>query len=284
MVASAEPPKDSPGPPRNVYDWLSLVKKSVVFLGVPTDLQTPNWMATGFLLLVSNCFHLVTAKHVVVDPDSEKRVDTGLCVFHNLKRGGVVGRPLSLIRDKGLDWVFHENPEVDIAVIPINLELKDDDVMVVPQALFAPITSLDEMMDLVYVSYQPGAEEYGVVSPVLRSGMLCRINTDRTFLLDGSAFPGNSGCPVFVKPAPSRFLRSGVSLGGDPLAFRLVGLIGSYIPYQEVATSKQTGRPRVVFEENTGLSRVWSTDFLSEILASKPFTNQVGRILEERGS
>jgi len=52
-------------------------------------------------------------------------------------------------------------------------------------------------------------------------------------------------------------------------------LYQSYVPYQEVAISTQTGRPRVVFEENTGLSRVWSVNFMKEIMESPLFKEQI---------
>jgi hypothetical protein len=70
-------------------------------------------------------------------------------------------------------------------------------------------------------------------------------------------------------------LQTGTVLGHDPLAFGFVGLVGEYIPYQDIAISPQTGRRRVLFEENTGLTRVWSTDHLRELIGSPPFMNQI---------
>ena len=36
----------------------------------------------------------------------------------------------------------------------------------------------------------------------------------------------------------------------------LIGMVSSYLPYTEVAISTQTGRPRMIFEENSGLGIV----------------------------
>ncbi|MEN6615143.1 MAG: hypothetical protein ABFD12_01160 [Syntrophorhabdus sp.] len=36
----------------------------------------------------------------------------------------------------------------------------------------------------------------------------------------------------------------------------LVGIVSSFIPYREVAVSEQTRRPRIVFEENSGLANL----------------------------
>ena len=63
-----------------------------------------------------------------------------------------------------------------------------------------------------------------------------------------------------------------------PFNFKFLGIIGSYVPYQELAVSMQTGRPRVMFEENTGLSMVWGLAFLKEIIDSDVFQNQINQL------
>ena len=40
----------------------------------------------------------------------------------------------------------------------------------------------------------------------------------------------------------------------------LIGIVKSYIPFQDVAISQLTQRPRVVFEENSGLANVETVD------------------------
>ncbi len=61
----------------------------------------------------------------------------------------------------------------------------------------------------------------------------------------------------------------------------LIGIIGQSVTYQEVARSTQTGRARVIFEENTGLSKVWSVDFIKEIIDSDKFKEQLDKILDK---
>ena len=62
---------------------------------------------------------------------------------------------------------------------------------------------------------------------------------------------------------------------------KFIGIIGEYLPYQEVAISTKTGRPRVVFEENTGLSRVWSVNFIREIVESNTFKQQLDKVVKK---
>ena len=53
-----------------------------------------------------------------------------------------------------------------------------------------------------------------------------------------------------------------------------MGIVGAYLPYQDEAISRQTGELRVVFEENSGLSLVWSVNYLNEIIESDAFKKQ----------
>lgn len=207
--------------------------------------------------------------------------DDRLCAFFNLKGDGGIGtRRIKEIKTRfGVDWIFHNKAEVDIAIIPLGLDPEKDDVKVMPDNLFLASDSLFELYDVFFLSYQPGVKFGAKISPIIRSGTISLINEDNTFYIDASAFPGNSGSPVFLKPSPIRFDGHGISIGGDKLGGKFVGIIGEYIPYQEVAISSQTGRPRVVFEENTGLSKVWSVSFITTILESDAFKSQLERLV-----
>lgn len=256
------------------------IKKTVVFLGRIDAEGKPQFYATGFLVTVQDIFHLVTAKHVVADLKTGDLRDTGLVVFLNAKGGGIQYRSIEELRKaRNVKWVFHKNPGVDIAMIPFGIDQAKDDVKVIPDQLFLSSDRVFELYDVFFVSYQPGIEPGNKIAPIVRGGMVSIINADRTIHIDGSAFPGNSGSPVFLKPSPIRFDEGGISIGGDPLGGKFIGIIGEYITYHEVAISTQTGRPRVVFEENTGLSKVWTADFIQEIMTSAEFQQQVKQLL-----
>ena len=144
--------------------------------------------------------------------------------------------------------------------------------MSLPTNFFINPNDVYETNEVFFISYQPNIsiiEKDNGISPIVRKGMISRVNNDNTYYIDGSAFPGNSGSPVYMLPTATRFTDSGITIGADKLGGKLVGIIGSYLPYLDVAISEQTKRPRVVFEENTGLSKVWSTSLISEIISSK---------------
>ena len=82
-------------------------------------------------------------------------------------------------------------------------------------------------------------------------------------------------------PSPYRFdAKGGVIFNSvDPIGCKFIGIIGSYLPYKDVAVSTQTGNPRVVFEENTGLSQVWSVEFVNDLRQySFDFNVQINKV------
>ena len=264
---------------------LSQIKKSVVFLGEVNQKGEKRFRATGFLVNVRGIYHLVTTKHVVMQKKDGRYIprDGGLHVFFNTKDNRVGARSIKDVKSKySVNWIFHSDPNVDIAIIPFGLNAEKDDVRTIPETLFLGVEKLFELYDIFFLSYQPGVKHQKKICPVTRTGTISLINDDRTFYVDAFAFPGNSGAPVFLKPSllrpdrPSKFTV-------DKLGWKFVGIIGDYITYREPAISLQTGRPRVIFEENTGLSRVWSVSFINEIIESEEFNKQLSKLPKKRG-
>jgi hypothetical protein len=231
--------------------------------------------ATGFLVNIGGIFHLMTAKHVVFSSRKNDFTDKNLVVFFNANDGRIVAQPLELIKNNfHCNWVFHPKRDVDIALIPFGIQ-EGDDVKIISEDYFLTPDQLFENQDVFFLSFQPGIQIEQKISPIFRRGAISLMNDDTTFYIDAAAFPGNSGSPVFLNPSVM-LTEAGtfsVSLGG-----KFIGLIGEYIPYTEVAISLQTNRPRIVFEENTGLSKVWSVRFINELLASKQFKDQVSKL------
>jgi hypothetical protein len=100
----------------------------------------------------------------------------------------------------------------------------------------------------------------------VRGGSIARLRdaldgTEPTFLLDASVFPGNSGGPAVFRPEVT-------AITGTEAISRsfLLGVIAAYVPYIDVAISGQTKRPRITFEENSGLAEVYPVDFIDETI------------------
>lgn len=266
-------------------EFYDTIKRTVVFLGNMSDEGEYSPYATGFLVNIQGVIHLVTAKHVVMgNVDGKftgKLIDKGLFVFFNTVDGKIASRSIDDIKRKnGVRWVFHNDECVDIAVIPFPLVKRKDDVKTIPDNMFCSTGRLFELCDIFYLSYQPGIKFEKKIFPITRNGIVSLVNDDKTFYMDGFVFPGNSGSPVFIKPFPANSPTDSYMVEGEfaPLGCRLVGVVGAYIPYQEKAVSTKTGRIRMLFEENTGLSKVWSFTFIKEIIESDSFKEQLSHL------
>jgi len=261
-----------------LWEILKEIKKTVVYFGIVDKKNVPKFIATGFLVNIDGKIHLVTAKHVVFNKEDRNFIDDKIRIFLNTKNNNVGASSLKDLKEKyQVNWVFHENEDVDIAIIPFGLR-PDDDVKVIPNNLFLNSKSLAELYDVFFLSYQPGIEPKTKINPILRSGTISLMDEDGLVYVDGTVFPGNSGSPVFLKPSPIRYSDKGISIGGDTLGGKFIGVVGSYVTYSEIARSDQTGKPRVIFEENTGLSLMWPVDFLNEIISSNKFQEQIKKL------
>ncbi|MFI5164678.1 MAG: hypothetical protein ACHQHP_05465, partial [Bacteroidia bacterium] len=140
---------------------------------------------------------------------------------------------------------------------------------------FLDTKRLYETYGVYFVSYHPGLVNLNDFKPIFRNGYISRINIDKTILIDAFAFPGNSGSPVFLKSSSIRYDSPTINLGGDELGDKFIGIIGAYIPYEDIAVSSQTNQPRVVFQENSGIAYIWSINFINEIIKSIDTKKQI---------
>ena len=215
---------------------------------------------------------LVTNRHVF--QRAAERSDTLHARFNKLQETGSNVYPLKLSDDS---WTVHPNPDVDVAVMKINADFlmahgleyyffeADSHVLTREQAHEEGISEGDGVFVLGFPLGEAGHERNYVI---VRQGAIARIQHwlkgfDRTFLIDASIFPGNSGGPVLLKP---EFTSVKGTRSHGKCSF--LGMVSSYLPYREVAISAQTGRQRMVFEENSGLGIVAPPDVIHEAIVA----------------
>ncbi|MFY3739739.1 MAG: S1-C subfamily serine protease [Candidatus Nitrosomirales archaeon] len=251
----------------------------VVSIGVKGS-EGIHWVASGFLyghylrtledgITAEFKTYLVTNRHVF------ENLETVIVRFNPKTNEPAREYTINLKTQEGNPlWINHPNSKIDIAILPINYSLIQD--MQVSffesDAHVANIKKLNELGiiegDFVYVLGFPmgivGAQRNMVI---VRSGIVARIRDalakdNEKYLIDASVFPGNSGGPVILKPELT-------AIKGTKPQDRayLIGVIISYVPYRDVAYSMQTKRPRITFEENSGLAEVHPIDFVEETVA-----------------
>ncbi|MFK7810750.1 MAG: serine protease [Saprospiraceae bacterium] len=242
-----------------------------------------SWVGTGFLFGQYVKTHdgdskkkdytvfLVTNKHVLANHGAM------ILRFNPQSEQPAKDYQIRLLNDAGKRmWTGHQNPKVDVAVLRININLIAAEGM--KFGLFKSDTDVAPRASMIQHGLMEGDFIYALGFPMglvskdrqhvmVRSGIIARIrdfyeSRSTDFTVDAFVFPGNSGGPVITKPEV-------VSIQGTQPFKRaaLIGIIKSYIPYRDVAISKQTKNPRVIFEENTGLSLVEPVDHILQAIA-----------------
>ena len=261
----------------------SFFMNTVVALGGPTSDGSIKYNATGFLYGHPTTdtdesgqklfqLFLVTNRHVF--ERALRDSDTLHARFNKLKETGANSYKVAL---KDASWTVHPSPDVDVAVMGVNANrLRDDEIgfnffeadshaSTLEQVRAEGIGEGDGVFVLGFPMGNAGEERNYVI---VRQGIMARTQDwlngkSRTFLIDASVFPGNSGGPVVTK-------LEAMSIEGTPANNKcsLVGMVSGYLPYQEVAVSAQTGAVRMVFEENSGLARIVPVDMINETICT----------------
>jgi hypothetical protein len=240
-------------------NWL----KAVVSIEVMTNPTNSSPIGTGFLL-TTQCNHiiLVTAKHVVENREGTIRTDLAYRINRKNATSYLLG-DTGVVPSLG-NWLVSTN--ADVALRFISWEDRSD-FAPMPMYVMLPQKSIQAGAPLVILGFPMGlrSEEHSVA--VLRKGVIARSDPGN-LLADCFVFPGNSGGPVIYLPNV-RFGQGWTNPMHNEQ--KLLGLVTSDISYSETAVSMQTLKPRITFEENSGLCIVVPTDRITELTNSSDF-------------
>lgn len=153
---------------------------------------------------------LVTNKHVIKDS-----VVGSLTL--NLKEGDapLLGQTHSIsITNFERAWIQHYREDIDVAIMPFALVLKelsyegmDVYFQAIPQRLIPSDQQLSEdidaIEDIIFIGYPSDIYDKKNLLPVVRKGINATpisidFEDNPAFLIDASIFPGSSGSPVFL--------------------------------------------------------------------------------------
>lgn len=224
--------------------------------------------------------YLVTVKHVVDDwatikSQSKDTSDLKIRVNPTALSSSATEFDLKKeIADPGSDWTVNPNKK-DIAVIPVNFDmlrqkqyvsfffLGDEMAADVPKLKELQVAAGDGVFVLGFPMGLSGALRNYVI---LRQGVVAKIDEmlDQAadyFMIDSLVFPGNSGGPVILKTD----INAIQGTARQNKAY-LIGVIRAYEPYTDIAVSSQTHRPRITFEENSGLTEALPIDYVNPTL------------------
>lgn len=251
---------------------------AVVALGVDGRDGDKHWIGTGFIVgrkendnPTFSTYYIVTNKHVI------KNEQYVYVRFNSLGGTLVKDYRIDLYDKAGVPmYSAHPHDKTDIIALQIlPRTLINDKSIWGAFDLTDHALTLDEMQttgvtegSLVYALGFPMDLVDPIKVPICRLGCISRV-TDAfllkkgtpIFLVDAQTFPGNSGGPIVNRPEH-------MSIDGTPHneSANLIGILSAYIPYRETLYSRQTGRDRMIQEENSGLTIVHPVDRIKEVV------------------
>lgn len=235
-----------------------------------------TWCGTGFLafrtvdakgerpLLITNKHVFKDEKNIVIrlrKKDSEN--------FHTID--------VSLYENGKQLYTVHPMDAIDIAVLPLNGQFFTDndlafDAFNIDDSNNAMTSGelreegVDEGTLIHMLGYPMGLVNTNSTLPICRLGCIARMSKeqiDETYniLVDIQNFPGNSGSPIVTRPEI-------VSIKGTKALKKsvLLGIIHSYIPYQETLMNTQTKKIVELRTENSGIANVHPVEYIREVV------------------
>ena len=247
---------------------------AVTSIGVKKD-SGIAWIGTGFFAKRTvdsngNVYPmLITNKHVFEDVHSiilrlkKKDSEEFDTVSASLEKNGKA------------TYYTHTNDDVDIAVLPLNAsvfmennfefnafdidnhEMWSDEIRK---------NGVDEGSLIHMLGFPMGLVNINSTLPICRLGCVARMSKEQivethNILVDIQNFPGNSGSPIVTRP-------EFVSISGTPSFNKsiLLGIVHSYIPYQESLINSQTKKVVEIRSENSGIALVHPVEYIREVV------------------
>lgn len=248
---------------------------SVVSIGSRNSDNSISWFGTGFFVgrsiddpnevvpfLVTNKHVFLSSKQIVIRM-KENGSDRLMEMNATLEKNGV------------LLYKTHPQNDIDIAVLQLNArEILDKNlnfqcINIDTQALSSVELrekGVDEGSLIYMLGFPMGLVNQTSNLPLCRLGCIARmseaqINEDHNMLVDVQNFPGNSGSPIVLRPDTSTII------GTKSLNMSvLVGIIHSYIPYQEQLVNSQTQRVVEIRSENSGIANAHPVEYIREVV------------------
>lgn len=242
--------------------WL----KALVSIEILQDKGKAKSIGTGFLVgTPGNHIALVTAKHVVYSDRGKGPLKQKLTYRLNDSKGESV-----LISDdyatSYLKSGWFPSKKYDLACRLI-VRTDTSDLAQVPYSSFLSVEDVQAGAPLFIISFPLGMRSEEYATPIVRRAVVARSDSDN-IIVDGFVFPGNSGGPVVYEPSIQlgKMFKTPILQGEW-----IIGMVVSEISYVEPAISPQTGRARVIFEDNTGLCNVIPANLILDHLNSPEF-------------
>ncbi len=261
--------------------FVSRDEESLIYKGTAFIVKVPIDEEFGLL-------HLVTAKHVA------KSLQDGEAV---LAFNGKDGAPLWMKNTTEVQWYFHPDPSVDVAILPMaTTRTAEYDYEAIPISRFLAVQNEqiisigigDETITIGLFAPFVGADK---LTPIVRTGTVAMMPDGRlphpvfgsifAYLVESRSTGGLSGSPVFVRNTVNLPVMSldGSSTRASALGeFYFLGLVHGH---WSMSIDKGDAKGQ---DTNMGICLVVPSLHILEALNAEPLASQRQRWLDENSS
>jgi S1-C subfamily serine protease len=169
---------------------------------------------------------LATNRHVFAAPSSPTHIRLRLHADRkDLTKNDALELPL--YRSRQRLWKEHPQPEVDVALLPLDSALTKQYFIlaITPTAFPPPDAAVDVGEDLIVIGYPHGFHDATNNLPITRRASVASVYPQRFdgkpyFVIDAQLHPGTSGSPVMLKPTNTPRMRTAaITSFGRPVSF-----------------------------------------------------------------
>jgi hypothetical protein len=255
-------------------------------LAYPVLIQFPDQLASGFYLNTGKAVFLVTAKHVLFEPQTG-RMRNGLMSLLSYSRDPKESGTNLIQVDMGVLWQAGDikaHLTADVAVVHIaDIVTSPPDkgpdphiLRPIPGVMFRTavaggllLVAMDTIKNYAEVLVANEVLLYGYptslgirespqldpLRPLLRRGIVAGLNpSGKSIIIDCPSYPGNSGGPV-VEADRAPFSAS----------FKVIGVVSQFVPFEEKSINYPIGYQNISIS-NSGYTTVTPMDFVLELV------------------
>lgn len=254
-----------------------------------------KWNGQDGIFLTTN-YHVVTGKDDPSDRMTDPKGDSLVFYYHADKDDPslVVGIKIPLITGSNKIWLDHTNPMVDLALIPISFSLPMPAAWNVVNKGMAEADIVNfPTDDVTLVGYPRMFFDKKNALPIFKSGNIASepsydFDGNPYFLIDISAFSGNSGSPVFSISKGMHKNSKGDSVLSAGTSIKFLGVYSAGITYDELKliTDMRVEQKGVVISQDMQLGVVWKAHLIEEVLLNNSFDKfqeTAKQIVKEKG-
>lgn len=236
------------------------------------------WKGNNYTFLITN-YHVLTGndpKNRTIKPQG----DSVIFYYHTDKKKPniITGIKIPLFCEKKPAWLEHPNKNVDIAAIPITFSLPTEFTSItINQELAERDIEVAPSDDVMLIGYPRMYLDKKNVLPIYKSGNIASepnydFNGDPCFIIDISAFAGNSGSPVFaIRRHAYANLQGEITLPLNNGDVKFLGVYSAGMEYKVDYPVQviQNDRQQVIIPHDMGLGIVWKAHLISELICDE---------------